>query len=38
VFGTSIFTAGAIATAIVALGMVVILYSLYGQMPSTGES
>ncbi|WP_336339641.1 DUF7521 family protein [Haloarcula brevis] len=39
VVGLSIFLAGTIQTAIVAIGMLVILYSLYGQMPqrSTGE-
>ncbi|MFB6224293.1 MAG: hypothetical protein ABEH86_11550 [Haloarcula sp.] len=33
VVGLSIFLAGTIQTAIVAVGMLVILYSLYGQMP-----
>ena len=39
VVGLSIFMAGTIQTAIVAVGMLVILYSLYGQMPqqATGE-
>ncbi len=31
----SIFLAGAVATTIVALGMVVILYSLYAELPPT---
>lgn len=34
VFGFSIFLAGTIQTTIVAIGMVVILYSLYGEMPT----
>ncbi|WP_423999164.1 DUF7521 family protein [Haloarcula salina] len=33
VVGLSIFLAGTIQTAIVAIGMLVILYSLYGQIP-----
>ncbi len=33
VVGLSIFLAGTIQTAIVAVGMLVILYSLYGQLP-----
>ena len=33
VVGLSIFMAGTIQTTIVAVGMLVILYSLYGQMP-----
>lgn len=37
VVGWSIFLAGTVQTAIVAIGMVVILYSLYGQMPSEGD-
>lgn len=32
VLGFSIFLAGTVATGIVAIGMVVILYSLYGRM------
>jgi hypothetical protein len=32
VVGLKIFTAGAIQTTVVAIGMVVILYSLYGSM------
>jgi hypothetical protein len=32
VFGFSIFLAGTIQTTIVAIGMIVILYSLYGSM------
>ncbi|WP_311171835.1 DUF7521 family protein [Halobellus ordinarius] len=32
VFGLSIFLAGTIQTAIVAVGMLFVLYSLYGQM------
>ncbi len=35
VAGLSIFLAGTIQTAIVAVGMLVILYSLYGQIPRT---
>ncbi|WP_336134685.1 DUF7521 family protein [Natronomonas amylolytica] len=35
VAGLSIFLAGTIQTAVVAVGMLVILYSLYGQMPET---
>ncbi len=34
VFDENIFLAGTVQTIIVAIGMVVILYSLYGQMPS----
>jgi hypothetical protein len=34
VFGWSIFLAGTVQTAIVAIGMIVILYSLYGRMPT----
>ncbi|MFB6295907.1 MAG: hypothetical protein ABEH66_03580 [Halobacteriales archaeon] len=34
VFEFSIFLAGTVQTTIVAIGMVVILYSLYGQMPT----
>lgn len=37
VFRFSIFLAGTIQTAIVAIGMVVILYSLYGQMPTSNQ-
>lgn len=37
VFEFSIFLAGTVQTIIVAIGMVVILYSLYGQMPSDGS-
>lgn len=37
VLGVSIFVAGTIQTSIVALGMLFVLYSLYGQMP-TGSS
>lgn len=37
VFGFSIFIAGTVATGIVALGMVVILYSLYGRMSNTTD-
>lgn len=33
----SIFVAGTIQTAIVAVGMLIILYSLYGQMSQPGE-
>lgn len=33
VFGLSIFVAGTIQTAVVAAGMIIILYSLYGQIP-----
>lgn len=33
VVGLSIFLAGTIQTAIVAVGMLVILYSLYGRIP-----
>ncbi|MFB6202065.1 MAG: hypothetical protein ABEI98_08645 [Halorhabdus sp.] len=33
VAGLSIFVAGALQTTIVAVGMLVILYSLYGQFP-----
>jgi hypothetical protein len=35
VFGFSIFLAGTVQTAIVAIGMIVILYSLYGEMPTS---
>ena len=35
VVGLSIFVAGTIQTSIVAVGMVVILYSLYGQLAHT---
>jgi len=41
VVGLSIFLSGTIQTAIVAFGMLVILYSLYGQLPqqaNEGES
>jgi len=41
VLGLSIFLSGTIQTAIVAFGMLVILYSLYGQLPqqaNEGES
>jgi hypothetical protein len=34
VVGLSIFVAGAIQTTIVAVGMLAILYSLYGQLPA----
>ncbi|MEF8781592.1 MAG: hypothetical protein V5A39_10215 [Haloarculaceae archaeon] len=34
VFQFSIFLAGTVQTAIVAVGMVIILYSLYGRMPA----
>lgn len=37
VLGVSIFVAGTIQTSIVAVGMLFVLYSLYGQMP-TGSS
>ena len=37
VFKFSIFLAGTVQTAIVAIGMMVILYSLYGQMPTDGN-
>jgi hypothetical protein len=37
VVGLSIFLAGTIQTGIVALGMVVVLYSLYGQFPERPE-
>lgn len=33
VVGLSIFMAGTIQTAIVAVGMLIVLYSLYGRMP-----
>ncbi|WP_436900528.1 DUF7521 family protein [Halovenus halobia] len=36
VVGLSIFLSGTIQTAIVAVGMLVILYSLYGQIPQQG--
>jgi hypothetical protein len=35
ILGFSIFLAGAVATTIVAVGMIVILYSLYAEMPPT---
>ena len=35
VVGLSIFLAGTIQTALVAMGMLVILYSLYGRLPET---
>lgn len=38
VVGLSIFLAGTIQTAIVAVGMLVILYSLYGQIPRSMPS
>ena len=37
VVGLSIFMAGTIQTAIVAVGMLVILYSLYGQIPQQAK-
>jgi hypothetical protein len=37
VVGFSIFLAGAIQTSVVALGMIVILYSLHGSMPTESE-
>lgn len=37
VVGLSIYVSGTIQTAIVAIGMIVILYSLYGRMPQTPE-
>ncbi|WP_251330633.1 DUF7521 family protein [Haloplanus pelagicus] len=37
VVGLSIFLAGTIQTAIVAVGMLVILYSLYGQIPQQSK-
>ncbi|WP_435182937.1 DUF7521 family protein [Halobellus sp. EA9] len=37
VVGLSIFLAGSIQTALVAIGMLVILYSLYGQMPAGAD-
>jgi hypothetical protein len=37
VVGLSIFLAGTIQTAIVAVGMLVILYSLYGQIPQQAK-
>ncbi|WP_254274384.1 DUF7521 family protein [Haloarcula marina] len=37
VVGLSIFQAGTIQTAIVAVGMLVILYSLYGQIPQRAK-
>jgi hypothetical protein len=37
VVGLSIFLAGTIQTAIVAVGMLVILYSLYGQLPQQAD-
>lgn len=36
VVGLSIFLAGTVQTGVVAVGMIVILYSLYGQIP-TGD-
>ncbi len=33
----SIFLAGTVQTTIVAIGMVIILYSLYGQMPTSSD-
>lgn len=38
VVGLSIFLAGTIQTTLVAIGMLVILYSLYGAMPPNRES
>lgn len=35
VVGLSIFLAGTIQTSLVAIGMLVILYSLYGRLPET---
>ncbi|MDS0282683.1 DUF7521 family protein [Haloarcula onubensis] len=37
VVGLSIFLAGTIQTAIVAVGMLVILYSLYGRIPQRAK-
>ena len=37
VVGLSIFMSGTIQTAIVAVGMLVILYSLYGQIPQQAK-
>jgi hypothetical protein len=37
VVGLSIFLAGTIQTAVVAMGMLVVLYSLYGRMPQTAS-
>jgi len=37
VVGLSIFLAGTIQTAIVAVGMLVILYSLYGRIPQQAK-
>lgn len=37
VVGLSIFLAGTIQTTVVAVGMVIVLYSLYGQMPQTAS-
>lgn len=37
VVGVSIFVAGTVQTTIVAIGMLVILYSLYGQMPTEAD-
>jgi len=37
VVGLSIFLSGTIQTAIVAIGMLVILYSLYGQIPQQAK-
>jgi hypothetical protein len=36
--GLSIFMAGTIQTAIVAIGMLVILYSLYGRIPQQADT
>lgn len=38
VLGFSIFLAGTVQTGIVAIGMVVILYSLYGQMSNSSAT
>lgn len=38
VFGFSIFLAGTVQTGIVAIGTVVILCSLYGQIPTDPDS
>jgi hypothetical protein len=37
VFELSIYVAGAIQTTLVAAGMLVVLYSLYGRMPQSPE-
>lgn len=37
IVGLSIFVAGTIQTSIVAIGMLVVLYSLYGRLPETAE-